>query len=49
MWADQYLVMLRLLHNWSLKPCIYTLVTLLCLLKVWGYFSANVLFVTGLA
>jgi hypothetical protein len=41
--------MLRFLHNWSLKPFIYALVTILLGITVWGLFIPNIRHLTGLA
>ena len=41
--------MLRFLYGWSLKPFIYTLVSGLTAVSVWGYFDPNIQFLTGLA
>lgn len=40
---------LRFLYVWSLKPFLYILVTLLCILTVWGHLNPNLRFLTGLA
>ncbi|MCR9142887.1 MAG: DUF1538 domain-containing protein [bacterium] len=40
---------LRFLYNWSLKPFIYTLISGLLIVSVWGYFDPNMLHLTGLA
>ncbi|NQU05155.1 MAG: DUF1538 family protein, partial [Calditrichaeota bacterium] len=41
--------MLRFLHNWSLKPFIYVLISGLVGFSIWGYFDPNLRALTGLA
>lgn len=41
--------MLRFLYNWSLKPFIFVLISILLGFTVWGYFDKNIMYLTGLA
>ena len=41
--------MLRFLYNWSLKPFIYVLISLLIIVTIWASFNDNLLHLTGLA